>query len=265
MRSSLRFLQSFVGVSMIAAIGACSTFGGGAEQGSGNLAGQAGRVANLEASIEAQSREIDRIVADQTEMSRQVDGLDRAVRELRADLNALAQSASGDSSAADVTDLKDRLTGLESQIARVSTEVSAIDQSVRELEANRPRNPVNEPSDPDPVANTNSVSDLDGAVNGMPAEESEAFAVHLASYRDASTLESGWQTLQDRYADFLGPLEARVSMLDLDDFGGRFYRLVAGPIDSREEAVGYCDRLHADDGYCEVTRFSGQRLDEVAE
>lgn len=258
MRSSLRFLQSFIGVGIITAIGACSTFGGGAERSSPELAGDAGRMARLEASIDAQAREVERIAADQDEMSHQLAGLDRAVRDIRAELKQIEGDASAGASEPDVSKIKDRLAGLERQVARVSTEVSALDNSVATLEAANDRTP--RMAEPD-----SSESPAKPLNNAEPEADPEAFALHLASYRDADSLQSGWVAFQNRYAEFLGSLKPRVAILDLDDFGGRFYRLIAGPISSRQEAIDFCDRLHANDGYCEVTRFSGEELTEVTD
>ncbi len=80
--------------------------------------------------------------------------------------------------------------------------------------------------------------------------------LHLASYRDARTAQSGWDELTADHGDVLAGLSSLIRETDLGD-KGVYQRLYAGPTPDRATAVRLCARLKARDVYCAVTVLEG--------
>lgn len=89
-----------------------------------------------------------------------------------------------------------------------------------------------------------------------PLMEAEGWAVQIAAYRKLEHLTPGWRYLSAKYADLIGGLEPRRSEVDHPDTGkgpsGFFYRLNAGPLTGRAEAVSICQAMQARGGECWV-------------
>ncbi len=108
-----------------------------------------------------------------------------------------------------------------------------------------------EPAAPEPVK----TAELD-LPEMPPLMDSEGWAVQIAAYRNAADVMPGWYALKEKYAPIIGDLEPRRSEVDFGDRGedprGFFYRLNAGPLATREEAVVICEQLDRLGGACWV-------------
>lgn len=82
-------------------------------------------------------------------------------------------------------------------------------------------------------------------------------AVHIASYRSLDLARSGWGLYRQNPA--LAGLEAVAAPVTLDS--GRWYRLKAGPFDTRGAAASVCAGLQAGGEWCQVTDFNGSPVD----
>lgn len=80
--------------------------------------------------------------------------------------------------------------------------------------------------------------------------------VHIASYRSRELALSGWEIYRQNPA--LAGLEALTAEVELDS--GRWYRLMAGPFDTRGAASALCAELEARGDWCAVTAFNGAAL-----
>nr|GGH94984.1 hypothetical protein GCM10011355_10450 [Aquisalinus luteolus] len=92
----------------------------------------------------------------------------------------------------------------------------------------------------------------------MPAPGGR-YGLHLASYRVIDNAYSGWDILLGRHTDELGILEPRIAAEDIPGLG-LHYRLKAGPLATREEAISLCERIKAGGDYCAVMAFDGEPL-----
>jgi len=78
-------------------------------------------------------------------------------------------------------------------------------------------------------------------------------AVHLASYRTRKAAKRGWVELRRTYGDVLSGLSPEVARVNLGPGKGIFYRLKAGPINSKAAADTICRKLKAHRQYCQPT------------
>jgi len=89
-----------------------------------------------------------------------------------------------------------------------------------------------------------------------PLLEPSGWAVQIAAYRKIGHLAPGWEYLSTKYAHIIGGLEPRRSEVDhpQSDRGpvGFFYRLNAGPLTGRDQAVSICKKMQAEGGECWV-------------
>lgn len=92
----------------------------------------------------------------------------------------------------------------------------------------------------------------------MRSAPSLRHGVHLASYRLEENAVSGWAELRESLPD-LQPHRARLERRDLGE-RGIFLRLKAGPFDSHEAALVFCEALRASERYCMPVDFSGVPL-----
>lgn len=149
--------------------------------------------------------------------------------------------------AAELADLLVATARAEPERVRVAhAEMLALEQALMAPQGTGPRvpsPPINAPLGPPP--------DLAGA-------RSVLSAVHLASYRDPVNVARGWAVLQEQASGALVGLEPRLVAVTLGD-RGRFLRLKAGPLDTREAAIALCAQLEAQDIWCQPTDFDGQR------
>lgn len=84
------------------------------------------------------------------------------------------------------------------------------------------------------------------------------YAVHITSYKKRSNVGKDWKRLVGAHPEQLMGLRVRVTPIDLGPPRGRFYRLKAGPLPSRQFANDLCRSLRRRGLYCAVRRFTGQ-------
>lgn len=89
-----------------------------------------------------------------------------------------------------------------------------------------------------------------------PLMDPTGWAVQIAAYRKLEHLAPGWAYLSSKYASIIGGLEPRRSEVTHPPAPkgpvGFFYRLNAGPLRSKEEALDICKRLEARGAECWV-------------
>ncbi|NVK19052.1 MAG: SHOCT domain-containing protein [Methylocystaceae bacterium] len=76
-------------------------------------------------------------------------------------------------------------------------------------------------------------------------------AVHLASYKSKRDASRGWTQLKRAHRDLLGNLDSEVTQVNLGPGKGVFYRLLAGPLESKNAASSLCSKLKSKRQFCE--------------
>jgi len=76
-------------------------------------------------------------------------------------------------------------------------------------------------------------------------------AVHLASYKSKRDASRGWTQLKRTHRSLLGNLQSEVTQVNLGPGKGVFYRLLAGPLDSKQDAASLCRKLKSKRQFCE--------------
>lgn len=76
-------------------------------------------------------------------------------------------------------------------------------------------------------------------------------AVHLASYKSKSDADRGWVQLKRAHRSLLDGLEHEITQVNLGPGKGVFYRLLAGPLTTRNDASSLCSKLKAKRQFCE--------------
>lgn len=127
------------------------------------------------------------------------------------------------------------------------TETPARQQSAAEIIKQTPE-PQPEP-EPEPEPET--VRDTAGL---PPLVDPEGWSVQIAAYRRTENFLKGQAQYWARFNDILGPVEPRRSEVDFGDRAepprGFFYRLNAGPLKDRAEAVALCAAMSEAGGPC---------------
>jgi len=78
--------------------------------------------------------------------------------------------------------------------------------------------------------------------------------LQLASLKSEEAVHKSWSDLQRKHQDVLGGLRSDVVRVDLGADKGIYFRLMAGPVASRDEANAKCDQLKAQKVACLVAR-----------
>src|SRR3546814_331437 len=80
-----------------------------------------------------------------------------------------------------------------------------------------------------------------------------AVVLHLSSLRSEEAAKRQWSDLQHSFPEPLGRLQAEFRRTELGD-KGTFYRVLAGPLPTRDKASEVCAALKAKDAkqYCRV-------------
>lgn len=78
--------------------------------------------------------------------------------------------------------------------------------------------------------------------------------LQLASLKSEEAVQKSWADLQRKHQDILGSLRSDVVRVDLGADKGIYFRLMAGPVASREEANAKCEQLKAQKVACLVAR-----------
>ncbi len=86
------------------------------------------------------------------------------------------------------------------------------------------------------------ISQLPAAANG--------YVLHLASYRNVEDADRGWAQIMQGHGDVLQGLELSIRRVDIPE-RGTFFRIHAGPIADRDNAVALCNRINSLGSYCQ--------------
>lgn len=99
----------------------------------------------------------------------------------------------------------------------------------------------------------------EGAAEPAPADAAVAAVLHLSSLRSEEAAKRQWSDLQRSFPEPLGGLQAQFTRTELGE-KGTFYRVLAGPLPSRDAASEVCAALKAKDSrqYCRVVTAAPQ-------
>jgi cell division septation protein DedD len=86
-----------------------------------------------------------------------------------------------------------------------------------------------------------------------PTAAGESYLLQLGAFRSKEAALQGWRVLQKKHGVLLNLLNSDVQSVDLGD-KGTFFRLRAGPFDSRAAALKRCAALKAQKGDCLVVK-----------
>ncbi len=87
-------------------------------------------------------------------------------------------------------------------------------------------------------------------ISQIPAATS-GYVLHLASYRNVEDADRGWAQIMQGHSDVLQGLELSIRRVDIPE-RGTFFRIHAGPIADRAQAVALCNRINSLGSYCQA-------------
>ena len=159
-----------------------------------------------------------------------------------------------------------RLSELEEDLNKVISDVANLKAGRARISTSRRADAPSgggAPSGSPSGAGTPPVEVIPGASAARKAPSSTnstmSFAVHLASYRSKEALMDGWSELKRRFPNELGELDSTSQALDLGR-DGTYYRLKAGPLRSKEDALEICQIMTRSGAYCVPSDFSGDKI-----
>ena len=92
------------------------------------------------------------------------------------------------------------------------------------------------------------------------ATPSDAFGMHIASYKKISQAKTAWEQYRQAYPFMLKDMKPVVAKVNFNDGRGDFYRLIAGPKMKKSEANDDCKIIKVNSGYCSVVSYDGTSL-----
>lgn len=81
--------------------------------------------------------------------------------------------------------------------------------------------------------------------------------LHLASYRSQKAAQDGWTQISKKYSAQLNGLNSNIRRVELGGGKGTFYRLLAGPVQTRDQAARLCQQLKRSSQYCDPLSLDG--------
>lgn len=81
--------------------------------------------------------------------------------------------------------------------------------------------------------------------------------LHLASYRSQKAAQDGWMQISKKHSAQLGSLNSTIRRVELGSGKGTFYRLLAGPVQTRDQAASLCQQLKRSSQYCDPLSLGG--------
>lgn len=103
------------------------------------------------------------------------------------------------------------------------------------------------------IRNEAEISPASGDPTSPVEQEAGRFRVQVASYRNAETAESHWDSIRGKHGDLLSEQSHRVAVAELGD-KGTFYRLQVGSFATHAAAQSFCGDLMSRDVDCFVAR-----------
>jgi hypothetical protein len=222
----------------------------GTAQSPGTLPGPANLAMMSDAELRQRVAAIDQQMQSiRTEMNNVRPSIDRLVR-MEGDIRQLVQR---------LTQLSAPAAGSPASTQAVSPGVGAPGPAAKEPVRAKPvekmPKPVNGPSKP-PVVETPVAA---GEVDPLFADTMQ-FGIHLASYRSEGRAAQGWRDYRAHFKPLIDGLQPRVLGIDFNDGRGLFFRLKAGPFDTRADAQKICDAIRERGEFCKVEEFTGSSL-----
>ncbi|MDA5194286.1 SPOR domain-containing protein [Govanella unica] len=169
-------------------------------------------------------------------------------------------------------------TSKDAEIISLRSEVSGLRaelEAVRRVKSEQPQDSVPAPPSeaaPKPAAASTGASTGPKSIlpvkpvqtavpdNGVKPAVDGKFGVHLASYRSPEMAAEGWRTLVKKFPTVLPLFTPQVAALVMGGKDGKYYRLIAGPLASREDAQKLCKKLADGADFCAPTELSGEPL-----
>ena len=111
---------------------------------------------------------------------------------------------------------------------------------------------------PSSVSSPPTAQEIEIAPAGLPEDDRESFAAHLASLRTEEATEVGWKKLQSQFPELLGQRELIVRSVQIEE-QGTFFRIMTGPFQDRTKAQDLCAEFKALEQYCMVIRLTDAR------
>ncbi len=111
---------------------------------------------------------------------------------------------------------------------------------------------------PSSVGSSPATQEIEIAPAGLPEDDRESFAIHLASLQTKEGTEVGWKKLQSQFPELLGQKELIVRAIDAEG-QGTFFRVMTGPFQDRSKAQDLCAEFKALEQYCMVIRLTDAR------
>ena len=112
-----------------------------------------------------------------------------------------------------------------------------------------------------PARTASGASEPARALETAPANDAPgtqgAFGAHLASVRSADGAEGEWDQLKQRFPDVIGESELIVRPVELEA-QGTFFRVIAGPFETRSKAQALCAQLKSQEQYCQVLQMTNE-------
>ena len=95
-------------------------------------------------------------------------------------------------------------------------------------------------------------AELDTAEPPATADEASLWRAHIASYRSPGGVSNAWEVLRDEMPALVSKLALTTERIDLGAEKGIYYRLLAGPFASRDDAGRFCKALKGEkpDAWC---------------
>lgn len=144
----------------------------------------------------------------------------------------------------DLIDVRTRLQRSEVVSTGLSARIKALETSMKDVAQN---------------SGSSSTQNRREMVSNKSTADTPLYAVHLASFREKSQINSGWVSLRKKFPQTLGGLSAKVETSNLPQLGS-FLRLLVGPFASLAEAKSLCDSLQLQNQYCKPTPFKGENM-----
>ncbi len=111
---------------------------------------------------------------------------------------------------------------------------------------------------PSSVSSPPTAQEIEIAPAGLPEDDRESFAIHLASLRTEEGTGVGWKKLQSQFPELLGQRELIVRSVQIEE-QGTFFRVMTGPFQDRTKAKDLCAEFKALEQYCAVIRLTDAR------
>jgi hypothetical protein len=88
------------------------------------------------------------------------------------------------------------------------------------------------------------------AVQVSQLPPANGYVLHLASYRRVEDADRGWAEMLEGHGDLLQGLELSIRRVEIPE-RGTFFRIHAGPVAERADALALCNRLNSRGTYCQ--------------